>query len=134
MERKIFFEDARKNVLEMFFVEYPSLPLQHIDLFMGMFYTFVNYEEEGQKIKPNILITNNINHVVKNVPKAKKIIFYEDEDTVHFRAHIKALMCFCKKDWNLYINFGENVIEYGIIKTLNSLKEKSLMQYYCSII
>ncbi len=128
MERKIFFEDARKNVLEMFSIEFPSLPIQNIDLFMGMFYQLVNYEEEGQKIKPSILITNNINHVVKNVPKSKKIIFYEDENTMNFRAHIKALMCFCKRDWNIYINFGENIIEYGIIKTLNSLKEKSLLQ------
>ena len=128
MERKIFFEDARKKVLEMFSYEFPTLPIQHIDLFLGMFYQLANYEEEGQKIKPTILITNNINNVVKNVNKAKKIIFYEDSDTLNFRARIKALMCFCKRDWNIYVNFGENVIEYGIIKTLTSLKDKSLLQ------
>ena len=33
MERKIFFEDARKKVLEMFSYEFPTLPIQHIDLF-----------------------------------------------------------------------------------------------------
>lgn len=128
MERKIFFEDARKKVLEMFSYEFPTLPIQHIDLFLGMFYQLANYEEEGQKIKPTLLITNNINNVVKNVNKAKKIIFYEDSDTLNFRARIKALMCFCKRDWNIYVNFGENVIEYGIIKTLTSLKDKSLLQ------
>lgn len=128
MEKKIFFEDARKTVLEMFSIEFPTLPIQNIDLFLGMFYQLANYEEEGQKIKPTILITSNINSIVKNVPKAKKIIFYEDTDTVNFRARIKALMCFCKRDWNIYINFGENTIEYGIIKTLTSLKEKTLLQ------
>ena len=128
MEKKIFFEDARKNVLEMFSIEFPTLPIQNIDLFLGMFYQLANYEEEGQKIKPTILITSNINSIVKNVPKSKKIIFYEDTDTVNFRARIKALMCFCKRDWNIYINFGENAIEYGIIKTLTSLKEKTLLQ------
>ncbi len=128
MEKKIFFEDARKNVLEMFSSEFPTLPIAHIDLFLGIFYQLANYEEEGQKIKPTLLITNNINNIVKNVPKAKKIIFYEDTDTQNFRARIKALMCFCKRDWNIYINFGESVIEYGIIKTLTSLKDKSLLQ------
>lgn len=128
MERKIFFEDARKKVLEMFSYEFPTLSIQHIDLFLGMFYQLANYEEEGQKIKPTILITSNINSVVKNVNKAKKIIFYEDSDTLNFRARIKTLMCFCKRDWNIYVNFGENVIEYGIIKTLTSLKDKSLLQ------
>ena len=80
-----------------------------------MFYRLANYEEESQKIKPTILITNNINNVVKNVPKAKKIVFYEDADTINFRARIKALMCFCRRGWNIYVNFGESIIEYGIV-------------------
>jgi len=129
MEKKIFFEDARKNVLELFSLEFPSLSVTQVDLFIGMFYQLINYEEESQKIKPTILITSNINSVVKYVPKAKKVTFYEDSDEGNFRARIKALICFCRNDWNIYINFGENgVIEYGIIKTLTSLKEKTLLQ------
>lgn len=128
MERRIFFEDARKNVMEFFSMEFPALKLADIDMFMGMFYKLVNYEEEGQKIRPTILITSNINSVVRYVPNSKKIIFYEDKDTTNFKARIKALMCFCKSDWNIYINFGDEIIEYGIIKTLASIKEKSLVQ------
>ena len=128
MDKKIFFEDARRSVLDLFSLEFPTLSINNVDLFIGMFYQLINYEEESQKIKPTILITSNINHIVKNVPKSKKIIFYEDNDTTHFRARIKALMCFCKNDWNIYINFGEECIEYGIIKTLTSLKEKTLLQ------
>lgn len=128
MEKKIFFEDARKNVLEMFSVEFPTLSIQNIDMFLGMFYRLANYEEESVKIKPTILITSNINAVVKNCPKSKKIVFYEDADNTNFRARIKALMCFCRRAWNIYVNFGENTIEYGIIKSLTSLKEKTLIQ------
>lgn len=128
MEKKVFFEDARKNVLEMFSVEFPSLSIQNIDMFLGMFYRLANYEEESVKIKPTILITSNINAVVKNCPKSKKIVFYEDTDNTNFRARIKALMCFCRRAWNIYVNFGENTIEYGIIKSLTSLKEKTLIQ------
>lgn len=128
MEKRVFFEDARRNVLEMFSVEYPTLSIQNIDMFLGMFYRLANYEEEGQKIKPTILITSNINAVIKNCPKAKKIVFYEDQDNINFRARIKALMCFCKRDWNIYVNFGEDIIEYGIIKSMTSLKEKTLIK------
>lgn len=128
MEKKIFFEDARRNVLDLFSLEFPTLKVSQIDLFIGLFYTLINYEEEGQKIKPTILITDNINNILKNIPKSKKIIFYEDEDESNFRGRIKALMCFCKNDWNIYINFGENGIEYGIVKSLTSLKEKTLLQ------
>ena len=67
MEKRIFFEDARKSVLEMFSVEFPSMRIADVDLFIGQFYRLVNYEEESQKIKPVILITSNINNVVKNI-------------------------------------------------------------------
>lgn len=128
MEKKVFFEDARRNVLDLFSLEFPDLNINQVDLFVGMFYNLINYEEESQKIKPTILVTSNINAVVRHVPKSKKIVFYEDTDETNFRARIKALMCFCRSDWNIYINFGEETIEYGIIKTLTSLKEKTLLQ------
>ena len=128
MERKIFFEDARKSILEMFSYEFPTITVNDIDMFVGMFYQLVNYEEEGTKIKPNIIITNNINAVVKNIPNSQKITFYEDEDTSNFRAHIKALMCFCIRGWYIYLNFSETSVEYGIIKSLVSIKDKSLIQ------
>jgi len=128
MEKKIFFEDARRSVLELFSLEIPSLTINQVDLFVGMFYQLINYEEESQKIKPTIFVTTNINYIVKQVPKTKKIVFYEDADESNFRARIKALMCFCKRNWNIYINFGEEVIEYGIVRTLTSLKEKTLLQ------
>lgn len=128
MEKRIFFEDARKNVLELFSLEFPTFHLNDIDLLISHLYKWVNYEEEGQKISPTIILTSNINAVVKNVSGSKKIIFYEDEDTGNFKAHIKALMVFCKSGWNIYLSLSDNGVEYGIIKGLTSIKEKSLIQ------
>lgn len=127
MERKIFFEDARKNVLEFFSIEFPSMKLDEVDHFISMFYKLVNYEEESQKIRPNILITSNINAITKYVPDCKKILFYEDADISNFKLRTKALMCFCRSDWSIYVNFGEEVVEYGIIKKLTSIKERTLI-------
>lgn len=128
MEKRIFFEDARTNVLEFFSIEFPTMQLSEVDAFISIFYKLVNYEEESQKIRPTILISSNINSIIRHVPNSKKIIFYEDTDMTNFKAHIKALMCFCRSDWSIYVNFGEELIEYGIIKTLTSIKEKSLLQ------
>lgn len=127
MERKIFFEDARKSILETFSIEFPNLDINHIDAFTGMLYHLNNYEEEGKKVRPTIFVTTNINSIVKTVPKCKKIVFYEDPDFTNFKTHLKALMCFSTSDWYMYINFGEEVIEYGIIKKLTSIKDQSLL-------
>lgn len=128
MEKKIYFEDARKSILETFSIEFPDLTINDIDTFTGMLYHLLHYEEEGKKIRPTIFVTTNINSVVKAVPKTKKIVFYEDADFSNFKTHLKALMCFCTSDWNMYISFGENIIEYGIVKTLCSIKDRSLIQ------
>lgn len=128
MEKRIFFEDARTNVLEFFSMEFPTMQVSQVDRFISIFYKLVNYEEESQKIRPTILITSNINAIIKHVPNSKKIIFYEDEDLSNFKARIKALMCFCSSDWSIYVNFSEECIEFGIIKTLTSIKDKSLIQ------
>lgn len=128
MEKKIFFEDARKSILDMFSREFPTLSINQIDNLLGMFYHLANYEEEGRKIRPSIILTSNINAIVKAVPNSKKIVFHEDEDSSNFKAHIKSLMCFCLRDWYTYINFGDNCIEYGVISCLNSIKDKTLTQ------
>lgn len=128
MEKKVYFEDARKSILEVFSDEFPTITINQIDMFTGMIYHLINYEEESKKIRPTIIITSNINSVVKYVPKAKKIVFYEDADFSNFKTRLKALMCFCTSDWFMYVNFGEEIIEYGIIKRLTSIKDRSLIQ------
>ena len=126
MDKKIFFDDARKNVLDFFSIEFPTMQISEVEYFISMFYKLVNYEEESQKIRPTILVTSNINTVIRNVPNSKKIMIYEDEDVLNFKARIKALMCFCHTDWSIYVNFSDGAVEYGIVKKLTSIKEKSL--------
>ncbi len=128
MERKIFYEDARRSILNIFSNEFPLLNISDIDRYIGMFYNFVNYEEEGAKIRPSILVTSNINFIVKNIPLAKKIVFYEDSNSQNLKGRLKTLMCFCKRGWNIYINYGDAFVEYGIVKTLSSIKDKTFVQ------
>ena len=64
MEKRVFFEDARKNILDMFSREFPTLGINQVDTLLGMFYHLANYEEEGKKIYPSIILTSNINTVI----------------------------------------------------------------------
>ena len=128
MERNIYFEEAKESVASLFDLEFPSMAYQDVEKFINFFYTMSTYEEESVKIKPEVYVTNNINALCKVVPNCYKLSIFHDVDTRNFNQRMKAIMCFCKNEWQLYINFGEDCVEYGLIKVLSSIKDKSLTQ------
>lgn len=126
METNIFFDDATNAIRELFANEFKTLSSGDVDRLLNIFYRLVRWEEEGEKIRPMLLMTNNIGSIVKNIPDSVKIPFYIDEQSVNFNQRLKALMCFCKSGWTVYINYGADNIEYGLVKCVNSLKDRSL--------
>ena len=128
MSENIFYLDAKKSIRTFVDEEYPSFDNGMLVRLLDYFYKFLNYEEEGSKIRPTIIFTNNINYVAKNIPNVYKLVFYKDNDANQFNHRIKTLIAFCRNEWNLFINQTDDYIEYGLIKTLNSIKEKSLKE------
>ena len=126
MVNHVYFNKATEAIREFFTAEFKTMGTSDVDKVIKSFYKLTNYEEEGLKVRPSILITSNINAVAKNVQNCIKIPFYNDETTFNFNERLKALMCFCAEGWVLYINFGSDDVEYGLIKCANSLKEKTL--------
>lgn len=126
VQNNIYFENAKQGIKDFFELEFPALPESDTNKIINIFYRLSNYEEEGIKIRPCIFLTNNINYVVKTIPNCYKLTIYIDKDTSSFKQRLKALMCFCKNEWNIYINYNENGVEYGLVKALNSMKDKSL--------
>lgn len=124
--QSIFYEDAKKSISLLFEDEFSDFPEKDLNRLLNSFYQLSNYEEEGMKIRPFIYITNNIHFLAKNVPNCSKIAMYQDKDGSMFKQRIKALMCFCKNNWQIYISYGAESVEYGLIKVLSSIKDKSL--------
>ena len=59
MADNLFFTEAKDTVLRFIAREYPTMPENLISVLINNFYKFCSYEEEGQKIKPRIIFTNN---------------------------------------------------------------------------
>lgn len=125
-EENIFYAEA-KQALDTFILnesEDFSKKLQnHLINFIP---SMGNYEEEGEKIRPVLLFTNDINAVVKSVPNGYKVTIFEDETEAMFAQRMKSLSVFCKKDWCIFVNIKDTAYSYGIVKVNNSIKEQNL--------
>lgn len=125
MITNVFYSNAKDAIKDFMTMEFPSLGHSETAGLLNSTYKFLNYEEEGVKIRPTIYVSTNIHGVAKIIPNCVEVCFYNDENANNFNQRIKALMCFCLQGWSIYINYN-NGVQYGIIKALNSIKEKSL--------
>lgn len=126
MQDNVFYVSARDAVVDFIKIETENFPNKLQTNFLNFFSELGKYEEEGVKIRPNIIFTNSIDTIIKNIPDSHKITMFTDVNEVQFNLRMKSLIPFCKRDWTIYVCVKENEITYGIVKTLNSIKEKSL--------
>lgn len=127
MEEITIFEQGRNNLITFINTEYEGFDAKLLSHFLNSFNELLDYREEGTHTKPKIIFTNNIDSVVKSIPKAYKLQIFADDDASMFNSHLKPLIAIAKKEWCIYVENKDEKFNYGICKTLNSLKEKTLV-------
>ncbi|MGN1222506.1 MAG: hypothetical protein ACI4T1_00005 [Christensenellales bacterium] len=125
MEENIFYFSAKESVDEFIVCEYLDFPKKLQNQLINFLPNMGNYEEEGSKIRPTLLFTNDINAIAKSVPNCYKVLLFEDENEAMFASRMKSLSVFCQNGWIIYINLKEGLIQYGICKATNSIKDET---------
>lgn len=126
MAENIYFDDGKQNIENFIEKEYPNFPVKLSAQLINFVSRLCFYEEEGIKLRPTILFTNKIDNLIKNVGNAIKQPIFEDENENMFRSRMKSLSPFSAHKWNIYVQLNPSgTIEYGIIRSLNSIKEHS---------
>ncbi|MGE6367207.1 hypothetical protein ACQKD9_26595 [Bacillus paramycoides] len=129
MSTRIYFSDVFERISQ--FISDENI---HIDKeFLGSLLRFLskvcNYEEEEIKIRPKLILTKNIEKVLKTVPNHFKVKRgtggRNGED---FDKMIKAIMPFCNLGWYVYVDFQDDKIEYGIIRSFSGPKGLTLTE------
>lgn len=127
MQDTVTYSTAKVAVTEFIEREFENFPKKLFTQFLNFFSSLTIYEEEGTKLHPNIMFTNNIDFISKNMEDCYKLsMFTENITEVKFNYNIKKLAPFCKHGWVIFVNIKEDTVSYGIINVLNSIKEKSL--------
>ena len=73
MDETIFFDNAKEKVTKFFEQEFENFPPLLMSHFLNRFNDMLDYAEEDLKIKPKIIFTDNIDSLVKFVPKTNEI-------------------------------------------------------------
>ena len=128
MEEMIFFDSAKENVTTFFEKEFENFPPLLMSHFLNKFNDILNYTEEGVAIQPKIVFTNNIESIVRSIPKSFAMPIFEDSDATKFNSHLKSILPIIKNDWCLFIDIKENKITYGILMSFNSIKDRNLLR------
>lgn len=127
MEEITIFEQGRNALINFINTEYKGFDSRLLSHFLNSFNELLDYREEGTHTKPKIIFTNNIDSIIKVIPKAYKLQIFVDQDASMFNSRLKPLIAIAKKEWCIYIENKDDKFVYGICKALNSLKEKGLL-------
>lgn len=125
ISENIFFIEAKESLDNFILSEFPDFSKKLQNHLVKFIPSMGHYEEEGEKYRPVLLFTNDINAILKAIPTAYKVAMFDDENEAMFAQRMKCLSVFCKKEWVIYIQQKENSFQYGIIKTTNSIKDKN---------
>ena len=129
MNDLIFFDNANKSVADFFEKEFENFPALMMSHFLNRFNDIMNYSEEGQSIKPKIVFTDNIEAIIRSIPKSYALTLFEDTEPIMFNSRLKSILAISKHDWCLFIDIKENKISYGLIMSFGSIKDKSFLQH-----
>ena len=121
----IFFDSAKDNVTSFFEKEFENFPPLLMSHFLNKFNDLLNYSEEESNIKPRIVFTDNIDAIVKAIPKAHAITLFEDSEPTMFNSRLKSILAIAKRDWCLFIDIKENKISYGMVMSFSSIKDSN---------
>ena len=127
MEEMIFFDNAKESVTKFFEKEFENFPALLMSHFLNKFNDIMNYTEEGVMIQPKIVFTDNIEAVVRSIPKSHNLVLFEDNEATMFNSRLKQILAIAKNDWCLFIDIKEK-IRYGLIMSFTSIKDKSLLR------
>ena len=128
MDEMIFFDNAKDSVTAFFEKEFEGFPALLMSHFLNKFNDIMNYSEEGNVIKPKILFTDNIEQVLRSIPKTYALTLFEDNEATMFNSRLKQILAIAKNDWCLFIDIKEGKISYGLVMSFASIKDRNLLR------
>jgi len=122
----VFYVDAKSSIVDFLTTDFDGFPIKLQNRFLNFFPLITNYQEEGIRYHPQLLFTNNIDGLMKQLPSPYFVEMFNDINEHMFDSRIRALIPFCASDWIIYIAMDDGRVRYGLVRNVGSIKDKSL--------
>jgi len=88
-----------------------------------------NYEEEETKVKPKFIVGKNLTEIFSTI-SSKFILKVEDGDQSgsDFEKKMKTLIPFCNLGWYVFIDFKDERISYGLVRSYSGPQGLTLIE------
>jgi hypothetical protein len=127
MEGLLSFTKGRTGVRCFLKQEQIPVPRNFLGNLLGLLSKICTYEEEEKKIKPIIIVSKKLSEAIKRIPSCYKLVtFVDSKSGSNIEKALKSLIPFCCNGWCVYINFDENVLEYGVLRAFSGPQGLSL--------
>ncbi|MFI2801506.1 hypothetical protein ACH2G3_27165 [Bacillus cereus] len=120
IETRLHYDSVRENIERIFELEEISVSEKFLTNFLNILSRLCNYEEEGKKIRPRIVITNNIKEAINTVPNSYIVkTKMGNLDGFDMEKILKSLIPFCNNGWHVFVDIEQDGIQYGIIRAFS---------------
>lgn len=118
--QRIHYASVRDEVELLFEREKVHASPQFINNFLNILSRLCNYEEEGHKIRPRLIISKSIRNAIKTISGSHLIHTRIGQvDGADMEKLIKSLIPFCNNGWHVVIDIQEMEIHYGLARAFS---------------
>lgn len=118
---KIYHKDGLNAIEKVFFDEKIRLSDYAKESIFELLSKIGNYEEEGMKILPKILIGRNMEIIFSQIPDHFNVNLGDDDlQGIHIRKILKSLIPLCRNGWYVYVDIQTTKLMYGIFRKFRS--------------
>ncbi|MEG0619009.1 MAG: hypothetical protein RR557_06910 [Bacilli bacterium] len=120
---RIYFKEVEQEINSMLSKEKITISESYTKNFISILPSFFNYKEESTSIRPSIFFTKNVEKIISLSEYTKKIVITKDDVLgTNLKKILKMLLPFCNTGWVIYIDFSNESVEYGLLRSLSGIR------------
>jgi hypothetical protein len=127
----MYYSNAKKTIEKIFKDEQMKFKKPFLDNFLEILSCMCNYSEEDHRIRPKVIVGQNLNSYFETIKPSNYYVMYTDNQNGNELPRLfKSLALFCDNGWYIVINHENKEIEYGIFRRYTEISGERFDSFF----